>query len=112
MKNCQENFVIPIKFQQHFHETRMRNSKVSIEPQNTSNSQNNLERTKLEESGSMISNYVSNLKYLIDASVGKESACTVGDPGSIPGWGRFPGEGNGNPLQYSCLENFMDGRVS
>ena len=38
----------------------------------------------------------------------KESACSVGDPGSIPGWGRSPGEGNGNPLQYSCLENSMD----
>ena len=33
----------------------------------------------------------------------------VGDPGSIPGLGRSPGEGNGNPLQYSCLENPMDG---
>ena len=39
----------------------------------------------------------------------KESACNVGDPGSIPGLGRSPGEGNGNPLQYSCLENSMDG---
>ena len=38
----------------------------------------------------------------------RESACKVGDPGSIPGTGRSPGEGNGNPLQYSCLENFMD----
>ena len=37
------------------------------------------------------------------------SACNVGDPGSIPGLGRSPGEGNGNPLQYSCLENPMDG---
>ena len=41
-------------------------------------------------------------------SEGKESACSVGDPGSIPGLGRSPGEGNGNPLQYSCLENSMD----
>ena len=41
-------------------------------------------------------------------SVGKESACNAGDPGSIPGWGRSPGEGNGYPLQYSCLENPMD----
>ena len=41
-------------------------------------------------------------------SVGKESAYNVGDPGSIPGSGRSPGEGNGNPLQYSCLENPMD----
>ena len=38
----------------------------------------------------------------------KESACNTGDPGSIPGLGRFPEEGKGNPLQYSCLENFMD----
>ena len=42
---------------------------------------------------------------------GKESACHAGDArdvGSIPGFGRSPGEGNGNPLQYSCLENPMD----
>ena len=39
---------------------------------------------------------------------GKESACNAGDPGSIPASGRSPGEGNGNPLQYSCLENSMD----
>ena len=38
-------------------------------------------------------------------SDGKESACSEGDLGSIPGSGRSPGEGNGNPLQYSCLEN-------
>ena len=37
------------------------------------------------------------------------SACNAGDLGSIPGLGRSPGEGNGNPLQYSCLENPMDG---
>ena len=42
-------------------------------------------------------------------SDGKASACSMGDPGSIPGSGRSPGEGNGNPLQYSCLENSMDG---
>ena len=41
-------------------------------------------------------------------SDGKESACNAGDPGSIPGSGRSPGEVNGNPLQYSCLENSMD----
>ena len=39
----------------------------------------------------------------------KASACNVGDLSSIPGWGRSPGEGNGNPVQYSCLENPMDG---
>ena len=42
------------------------------------------------------------------SSVGKESACNAGVPGSIPGLGRSPGEGNDNPLQYSCLENPMD----
>ena len=42
------------------------------------------------------------------SSVGKESACNAGDLGSIPGSGRSPGEGNGNPLQYSCLVNPMD----
>ena len=42
-------------------------------------------------------------------SDGKASAYSAGDPGSIPGSGRSPGEGNGNPLQYSCLENPMDG---
>ena len=41
-------------------------------------------------------------------SDGKESACSVGDPDSIPGLGRSPGEGNGYPLQYSYLENSMD----
>ena len=41
-------------------------------------------------------------------SEGKEFGCSAGDPGSIPGWGRSPGERNGYPLQYSCLENSMD----
>ena len=42
-------------------------------------------------------------------SDGKASACNVGDPVSISGSGRSSGEGNGNPFQYSCLENPMDG---
>ena len=41
----------------------------------------------------------------------KESACNARDPGLIPGLGRSPGEGNGYPLQYSCLENSMDRRA-
>ena len=41
-------------------------------------------------------------------SAGKESACNTGDLGSIPGLGRSPGEGKGNPLQFSGLENSMD----
>ena len=43
-----------------------------------------------------------------NGSVSKESACNAGDPGSIPGSGRSPGEGIGHPLQYSGLENSMD----
>ena len=46
--------------------------------------------------------------YLVAQTV-KASAYNAGDPGSIPGLGRSPGEGNGTPLQYSCLENPMDG---
>ena len=44
-------------------------------------------------------------------SVGKESACNVGDLGSTPGLGRSPGGGHGNPRQYSCLENSMGSRA-
>ena len=58
-----------------------------------------------------------NVKYFYDSifvksfpggSEGKESACNAGDPGSIPGLGRSPGGGHGDPLQYSCLENPME----
>ena len=44
----------------------------------------------------------------LHSSVSKSSACNAGDLGLIPGLGRSPGEGNGNPLQYSCLENLTD----
>ena len=44
----------------------------------------------------------------LNGSAGKESACNAGDAGLIPGSGRSPGEGCGNPFQYSCLENSMD----
>ena len=46
--------------------------------------------------------------FFSDSSVGKESACSIGDLGSIPRSGRSPSKGNGNPLLYSCLENLMD----
>ena len=46
---------------------------------------------------------------IFGSSDGKASVYNVGDLGSMPGSGRFPGEGNGKPLQYSCLENSMDG---
>ena len=42
------------------------------------------------------------------ASEGKESTCSAGDVSSVPGSGRSPGKGNGNPLQYSCLETPVD----
>ena len=56
--------------------------------------------------------FVSGILFSMDfpgGSDGKASAYNAGDPGSIPGLGRSPGEGNGNPLQYSSLENPMDG---
>ena len=55
--------------------------------------------------------YLKSLKDLSGfpgGSVGKESTCDAGDVGLIPELGRSPGEGNGDPLQYSCLENPMD----
>ena len=60
-----------------------------------------------------IDNYIYELyiRASLVAQRGKASACNAGDLGSIPGWGRSPGEGNGTPLQYSCLENPMDGEA-
>ena len=55
--------------------------------------------------------YVYGYWDFFDGSVGKESTCSAGateDEGMIPGSGRCPGGGHGNPLQYSCLENPMD----
>ena len=57
---------------------------------------------------SLLFNMLSRLAFP-GASDGKPSPYNAGDPGSIPALGRYPGEGNGNPLQYSCLENPMDG---
>ena len=54
---------------------------------------------------------INNLSIYMGFSGGsdsKESACNAGDPDSVPGLGRLPGEGHGNPLQYSYLENLMD----
>ena len=55
----------------------------------------------------MLSN-ISDIDGFSGVSVGKVAACNAGDLGSIPGLGRSLGEGNGNPLQYSCLENLTD----
>ena len=49
------------------------------------------------------------MRYIPGGSEVKASAWNAGGPGSIPGLGRSPGEGNGNPLQYSCLKNPMEG---
>ena len=51
---------------------------------------------------------INKLEGLPCSSFGKESACNAGDLGLIPVLGRSPGGGNGNPLQYFCLENLMD----
>ena len=56
----------------------------------------------------LIKIYLFIIKGLPCSSIGKESACSAGNQGLIPGFGRSSGEGNGNPLQYSCLENPMD----
>ena len=53
-------------------------------------------------------NILSKLPGFPGGSDGKESSCKAGDVDLIPGLGRSPGEGNGSPLQYSCLENSMD----
>ena len=59
-------------------------------------------------------NYVSHCKFTFGfpgGSEGKVSACNAGDLGSIPGCGRSPGEGNGNPFQNSCLKKPVDGKA-
>ena len=58
--------------------------------------------------GSLLKNPPTNARGFPGGSDAKASAYNAGDPGSIPGWGKSSGEGNGNPLQYSCLENPMD----
>ena len=55
-----------------------------------------------------VSPYMCVYMGFLDGSDGKKSACNAGDPGSIPGLGISFGERNGNPLQYSCLKNYMN----
>ena len=67
------------------------------------------QKTSVGKVMSLLFNMLSRLVHSFPGgSEGKASACNAGDPGSIPGLGRSPGEGKGNPLQYSCLENPMD----
>ena len=54
---------------------------------------------------------ISNIQSFPYCSVGEESSCNTVDLGSVPGSGKIPEEGNGNPPQYSCLENPMDGEA-
>ena len=67
----------------------------------------NFKRLNTKECFQNKKNYIKKLGFL-SSSDGKASACNAGDPGSIPGSGRSPREGNGNPLRYSCLENSKD----
>ena len=64
-----------------------------------------------EEEGMLLGFRVWGTTLLLLVAAYNASAYNMGDPVSIPGLGRSPGEGNGNPLQYSCLENPMDGGV-
>ena len=56
----------------------------------------------------VLASFVENLSFLSGGSDGKESACSAGEPGLIPGSGGFPGKGNGYPLQYSRLGTPLD----
>ena len=65
-------------------------------------------RTKSLRNAVVEKNSKQSMNVFPGGSVSKESACYAGDLGSIPGLGRSPGEGHGNPLQYSCLEHSME----
>ena len=65
-------------------------------------------RSLKHKSGSVKRYLYSEKKKKPVGSDGKESACNAGDPDSVPGLGRSPGEGNGNSLQHPCLKNSMD----
>ena len=56
----------------------------------------------------LVTNHILKLKGFLGGSVVKNSLANAGDTGLIPGWGRCPGGGNSNPLQYSCQENSME----
>ena len=67
-----------------------------------------LEDKKTKKQGIKFAFFFKKILSIVDGSDGKESAYNVGDSGSIPGSGRSLGEGNGNPVQFSCLGNPMD----
>ena len=65
-------------------------------------------RREAQQEGDICTRIADSLVGFPGVSDGKASVCNAGDPGSIPGSGRSPGEGNGSPLQYPCLENPKD----
>ena len=67
-----------------------------------------ISRTVFAESYDIVYTFIRNLYTVLCGSAAKETTCNVGDLGSVPGLERYPGEGKGYPLQYSCLENSMD----
>ena len=89
---------------------------IAVHPSSGGNINSDQDMGKVLQTGSSFqSKGKYSIVYLVsgfpNTSVGKESACNAvdtGDGSSIPGSGRCPAEGNGNPLQYSCLENPMD----
>jgi len=81
---------------------------MSLNP--ISRKQNEITQMPVELVFCIIHNSCSIFLIVVDQTL-KKSACNAGDLGSIPGLGRSPGEGNGNPLQYSSLENPMDRRA-
>ena len=68
----------------------------------------NIMLSKISQTKKILYNITYVLVSFLGGSDGKESACNVGDPGSIPKSGRPAGEGNGNPFEYSCLKNPRD----
>ena len=82
---------------------------IKIARRNINNLRYADDTTLMAESEEELKSLLMKVKDFPGGSEGKASAYNAGDLGSFPGSGRSPGEGNGNPLQYSCLENPMDG---
>ena len=103
-------------YQWYFHRTRIKDFTMCVKTQKTPNSQRHPEKEKQSwrnqpfwpQAILLIQSYSNQDESFPGDSIGKESNCSAGDLGSIPGSGRSPGEGNGYPLQYSCLKNPMD----
>ena len=102
-KLLSKQYIIPSGQNARFHTVyTIDNQGLLYSTRNNAQSYNNLQGKRIY--------YIYGLgySYNLPSSVSKKSACNARDLGSIPGLGRSPGEGNGNPFQYSCLENLMD----